>query len=567
MREIGGQGPGGGADVPILAAPPPDSMLTVLLVLATLVALWRIGRRTRYFLHVAQLDGYKAHEVAAWIGARTGTHVLRRSHLAGLAVVVAGWAVALGGWPRTGAGLAAGLWTVAFASSRLYRSDRPKKPLAWTARMRRLGVAAALLAALPLVVAAIAGGGRGAAGALTWLTALLVADFFAPYVVYLALRLTQPIETHIQEGFKDQARARIAARRDLTVVAITGSYGKTSTKAVVAELLGQRLNVLATQGSYNTPNGIALTVNNRLRDAHQVLVLEMGMRYAGDIRELCEIVRPDIAIVTSVGVAHLETMGTIEAIAREKGSLLREMTPGGTAILNGDDPRVTTMTGRESRALRVSLDPDSDADFVATDVRYDASGMTMTVREAATGETATLTTRLLGAHNATNVLLGVAVGRALGLRLRALAAAATRLTPVAHRLALREENGITILDDAFNANPVGAKGALEVLGQMAAQGTTGRRVVVTPGMVELGERQEAENRAFGREMARHVDLAILVGPRQTAPIRAGLADAGFPDDRVVVVKSLFEARDHLATWQRAGDVVLYENDLPDQYAE
>lgn len=542
-------------------------MLVALVLLATGFALWRLGRRTRYFLHVAQLEGYKANEYAAWIGARTGTHVLRRSHLVGLALVAAGWGVALAGWPRTGAGLAAGLWSVAFASSRLYRSERPKKPLAWTDRMKRLGLTTLALAALPLVVGLVAGWRHGAAGVLTWLTALLVADFFAPYLVRLALHATKPVEARVQEGFKDQARAKIAARPDLHVVAITGSYGKTSTKGVVAELLGQRMNVLATPGSYNTPNGIAITVNNLLRDDHDVLVLEMGMRYPGDIRELCEIVRPTIAIVTSVGVAHLETMGSIEAIAAEKSSLLKEMTPGGTAVLNGDDPRVAAMHGVEGRALRVSLDPASGADFTATDVAYGPTGMTMTVREAATGETAMLTTRLLGAHNALNVLLGVAVGRALGLRLRALAAAATRLRPVEHRLALREENGITILDDAFNANPVGAASALDVLGQMADRGTTGRRVVVTPGMVELGERQAEENRAFGRKMAGNVDLAILVGPKQTALIRQGLADVGFPDDRVVVVRSLFEARDHLAAWQRPGDVVLYENDLPDQYAE
>lgn len=542
-------------------------MLAFLVLLATGFALWRIGRRTRFFLHVAQLDGYKPHEVAAWVRARTGTHVLRRSHLVGLALVAVGWGVAFAGWPRTGAGLAAALWPVAFASSRLYRSDRPKKALAWTDRMKRLGLATLGLTAVPLVVGLVAGWRHGAAGVLTWLTALLVADFFAPYLVLLALRLTRPVEANIQEGFKAQARAKVAARPDLTVVAITGSYGKTSTKGVVAELLGQRFNVLATPGSYNTPNGIALTVNNLLRDDHDVLVLEMGMRYPGDIKELCEIVRPTVAIVTSVGVAHLETMGSIEAIAEEKGSLLREMTPGGTAVLNGDDMRVAAMHGVEGARLRVSLDPESGADFVATDVRYGTAGMTMTVRETATGETATLTTKLLGAHNALNVLLGVAVGRSLGLRLRALAAAATRLRPVEHRLALRQENGITILDDAFNANPVGAASALDVLGQMAERGTTGRRVVVTPGMVELGERQAEENRAFGRKMAGNVDLAILVGPKQTAPIRDGLADAGFPDDRIVVVKSLFEARDVLATWQRPGDVILYENDLPDQYAE
>ncbi|HYE57797.1 MAG TPA: UDP-N-acetylmuramoyl-tripeptide--D-alanyl-D-alanine ligase, partial [Rhodothermales bacterium] len=484
-------------------------MLTVFLVLASLFALWRIGRRTRYFLHVLQLEGYKPHEYAAWLGARTDSHVLRRSHLAGLILIVLGWAAAFAGWPRLGAGLAAGLWSVAFASSKLYRSERPKKALAWTARMKRLATAAGVLAAVPVLIGAAAGWRDGAPGALTYLSGLLVADFFAPYVVYLAGLLMKPVEASVQEGYKAQARRTLENRPDLTVVAITGSYGKTSTKFIIAELLGQRFNVLATPSSYNTPMGICLVVNNKLRSDHQVLVVEMGMRYPGDIQELCEIARPDVAVVTSVGMAHLETMGSIEAIAKEKGSLLRYMKPGGTAILNGDDERVRDMHGVEGRVLRVSLS--GTGDITGRDVRYGPEGMSLTVRDEATGEEAMLTTPLLGAHNALNLLLGVAVARALGLRLRAIAQAAGRIKPVEHRLALRQEQGVTILDDAFNSNPVGAQSAVEVLGQFK----TGRRVIVTPGMVELGERQHAENFALGEHIARHVDLAVLVGPKQT----------------------------------------------------
>ncbi len=295
-------------------------MTFLLVLLASLFAVWRIGRRSRYFLHVFQLEGYKPNEYAAWLGKRTGSHILRRSHLVGLALIVLGWALVFAGWPRTGAGIAAGLWSVAFASSRLYRSERPKKPLAWTARMKRLAWATGALAAIPVLIAVGAGRGDGPPGILTYLTGLLVADFFAPYVVYLAGLLSKPVEAQVQEGFKDQARRTLQARTDLTVVAITGSYGKTSTKFVIAELLGQRFNVLATPSSYNTPMGVCLVVNNKLRPSHQVLVVEMGMRYPGDIEELCEIARPDIAVVTSVGVAHLETMGSIEAIAAEKGS-------------------------------------------------------------------------------------------------------------------------------------------------------------------------------------------------------------------------------------------------------
>lgn len=548
-------------------------LLAFLGVLATVFAAARLVRRTRFFLHLFQLEGYKPNEYRAWVTLRRRSHVWRTSHAVGAGLLALGAGLALAGWPRLGAGLALAGWPVAFASWKLYRSVPVKKALAWTDRMKRLRTATAVvLGAVVLAFAldALAGGalarvlgagrtepGRAAAW-LVYLAGWWLADLGAPLWVYLAGLAMQPVEGRIQEGFKQQARAKIAARPDLQVVAITGSYGKTSVKFILAELLGQRYNVLATPGSYNTPMGISLVVNNQLRPEHQVLVLEMGMRYPGDIKELCEIVRPSVAVVSSVGVAHLETMGSMEAIAKEKGSLLAEMAPGGTAVLNGDDPRVAAMRGAEGRALRVSLG--GDGDVTGRDVRYGPDGMTLTVRDE-TGVEAVFTTRLLGAHNALNLLLGVAVGRVFGIRLRALAEAARRIQPVAHRLALREENGILILDDAFNSNPVGARSAVEVLGQFQ----TGRRVVVTPGMVELGAQQAEENRTFGRHIAAHADLAVIVGEVNGEAIHAGLREAGYPETQIVRAKNLYAARDYLAPWLRPGDVVLYENDLPDQY--
>jgi UDP-N-acetylmuramoyl-tripeptide--D-alanyl-D-alanine ligase len=162
----------------------------------------------------------------------------------------------------------------------------------------------------------------------------------------------------------------------------------------------------------------------------------------------------------------------------------------------------------------------------------------------------------------TNVLLAVAVGRHMGLRLRQMAHAAERIEPVEHRLQLRERGDITVIDDAFNSNPVGARNAVEILGQMGG----GRRVVVTPGMVELGKRQWAENKTFGTHIAEHdIDLAVLIGDDQTEAIREGLSAAAYPTDQVKVFSSLFEAQNFLKQYLRSGDVVLYENDLPDQY--
>jgi UDP-N-acetylmuramoyl-tripeptide--D-alanyl-D-alanine ligase len=343
---------------------------------------------------------------------------------------------------------------------------------------------------------------------------------------------------------------------------VTGSYGKTSVKFALAELLSQRFNVLATPSSYNTPMGICLVVNNRLRTEHQVLVVEMGMRYRGDIEELCELAPPDIAIVTSVGVAHLETMGSIDRIAKEKSDIIRYMKRDGTVILNADDERVLAMRELAPGAVWTVSAEGNAADIVATDIHYDHEGTSFVVRDE-TGATAEFKTPLLGQHNVLNILLGVAVGRAMGLRLRQLAHAASRLKPVEHRLELKREGAVTVIDDAFNANPVGAKNAVEVLGGF----TGGKRVIVTPGMVELGERQEEENRTFGRHIAKNVDIAILVGRGQTRPIQEGLRDEGFPEERLLVVDSLFEARDYIRAELGAGDVVLYENDLPDQYNE
>lgn len=536
-------------------------MILLFGLIATLFALWRIGRRTRYFLHVFQLEGYKPNEYAGWTAAHARPHVFRLSHALGVLLLALGWmGFAAGYGSATALALLIG-WSIAFASSRLYRKTAVKKPLAWTDRMKRQAVAVAVLDLLIVGVGAVIGARMTTlAGWWPFLAALLVADLGAPLWVLVGGLITRPIETAVQEGYKKQARAKLAARRDLHVIGITGSYGKTSVKFIVAEILRQRFNVLATPGSYNTPMGICLVINNKLRPEHQVLVLEMGMRYRGDIAELCAIARPDTAIVTSVGVAHLETMGSIEAIAGEKGSLLRHMKKGGTAILNDDDDRVTAMQGVQGETIRVSVEGREGADLTASGIAYGKEGATFTVR-AADGEEALFKTRLLGAHNVLNILLGVAVGQAFGLRLRQIAHAVARVAPVEHRLALREENGVTVIDDAFNSNPVGARNAVEILGQF----TGGRRVIVTPGMVELGARHEEENRAFGRHIAQHADLAVLVGEAQTAPIRAGLVDEKYPESQIHTAASLYDAQDFLKTILRPGDTVLYENDLPDQY--
>ncbi|HEX9659750.1 MAG TPA: UDP-N-acetylmuramoyl-tripeptide--D-alanyl-D-alanine ligase [Rhodothermales bacterium] len=535
--------------------------IAVLSVLATLLTGFHTWRRHRYYLHVLQLEGYKNREFSSWLRQQPLSTILLRRYLVAAVVILLLWAKPFfTSDTLTIVGLFA--WCLIFASARRYRTDRAKKPVVFTARLKRLLTASVALALALVVAGSIAALSATPLEAAWYLLGWLAADMLAPRTVGLAGSLMRPVEVNIQNGFKRQARERMQRQKDTTVIGITGSYGKTSVKFAIAEVLRRQFNVLETPASYNTPMGICKVINNDLEEWHRFLVLEMGARYRGDIKELCTIATPDVAVLTSIGLAHLETMGSEEAILETKGELIDCMKRGGPVVANGDDEKVMTLASRASGPVTVVSTERTDVDLRATDIRYDTSGCHFRVVDRS-GEEAEMQSLLLGRHNVLNILLGLAVGRLFGMTLRQMKHAVGGLKPVPHRLNLRKEGQLTVIDDAFNSNPVGARSAVDILSQF----DSGQRVIVTPGMIELGERQEAENHALGAFMADRVDLAILVGRRQTEPIREGLTSAGFDESRIRVVDSLFEAQAVLKEVLRAGDVVLYENDLPDHYDE
>lgn len=537
--------------------------MIVSLIIAVLFCAWRIGRRIQFFAHILQLEGYKPAHYLTWTTTRFTDVVLRTSHRLAVVwiVIVIVFSAILPTALIPGFYL---LWAATFASSRRYRRDKPKKPLVYTFRTQRLLWLSGLFSlALIVFVAIPAASIPGWRGAVLFVSGFLAADFLAPFVVYAATMVLTPIETAIQEGFKRSARAKLSERSDLDIIAVTGSYGKTSVKFAIEEVLAHKYSVLATPGSFNTPMGVCKVVNNDLTPSHQVLVLEMGIRNPGDIEELCEIATPKIAVVTSVGIAHLESMGSIEAIAEEKGSLLSFTHSDGHAILNADDEHVRLMADRFSgKTWLVSAEGHSHAHIKASNILYGPEGSSFQVEDE-TGHVMDMQTRLVGRHNVTNVLMAVAAGRIYGLRLRQIALAISKVEPIPHRLAVRSEGAVTIIDDAFNSNPVGARNAVEILGQMG----TGKRYIVTPGMIELGAKEDDENREFGRHIAVHADVAILVGEKRTHAIAEGLRDSDFPEQNIRIVNTLFEAKDILNGSLQAGDAVLFENDLPDQFNE
>ena len=296
--------------------------------------------------------------------------------------------------------------------------------------------------------------------------------------------------------------------------------------------------------------------------AHQVFVAEMGARHVGDIKELCRLVHPHHGVLTSVGPQHLDTFRTLERIKSTKYELMAAIPDGGCCFFPDDQAICRELFDKTRKEKRLcSIHPGAeDADVWATEIHVSSQGSSFMLHTM--NESILCQTRLLGEHNIQNIILAATVGLHLGMSLRQVARGISKIAPVEHRLQLIPSTGVTIIDDAFNSNPMGAKAALKVLKEF-----DGRRIIITPGMVELGAGEEAFNHDFGVMMADCVDVAILVGKKHTAPIAKGLTEAGFNAANLHVVSTLDEASAILRQIGRPGDVALFENDLPDNYSE
>ncbi|MDX1670885.1 MAG: UDP-N-acetylmuramoyl-tripeptide--D-alanyl-D-alanine ligase [Balneolaceae bacterium] len=555
------------------------SILIDLLIIAFIAVMGRHGvLRGKFFLHIFQQKGYKFNEYGRWLWNHWTSRVITHAHLLFM-FIIAGLFFLMS---RTITGSAA-VVTISlfgffwFGPFNYYRGQQ-KKPLVFTPRMIRLTIPFALFCLiLPVMTVYVAfieqqlwlegpmsGEGMTLISADIYYLALgwVLADIMVPLWVFPAALLTWPIEKRIHAHFIKLAMQKLADMPDLKVIAITGSYGKTSTKFMMRDLLEERYAVCSTPESYNTPMGICKVINDNLEARHQVLILEMGARYEGNIDELCDIAEPDISVITNIGIAHLETFGSREAIARTKSTLITRLKPGGTAVLNGDDPRVRTMAGMRDD-IEVLMAGLKQGDFTASDITYGPDG-TRFVVHTPDGQQETFRMRLIGSHNVQNMLLAVGVGSLFGLRLKTMAVAARRIEPIEHRLELKKAGDIHIIDDAFNSNPVGARNAVEILSQF----DTGRRIIITPGMIELGEMEEVKNREFGEAIGRAgLDQVILIGAERSRPIVEGIRQTGFDMEKVSVVASLEEANRIVRETVKAGDVVLYENDLPDSFNE
>jgi UDP-N-acetylmuramoyl-tripeptide--D-alanyl-D-alanine ligase len=538
-----------------------------LVVLAAAAWLWLMARIALVTARMYQIEEYEAGRLVAW--GRRRKWLLHRAVLVAAAPPAAVTVAALidpSAAPLRPV-LAAAWLAGAVVAQPAWDWLPPKKALVFTPRLRRLLATAALLALL-------AGAGVCVAVALApaWAAGVMVvalcggATLLAMVLLVAANVLNQPAEARVRRGFLRQARRRIE-QVDPLVIAVAGSYGKTSTKHILAHFLEQYAPTLATPKSFNTLMGVSRSVNDLLDEKHRTFIVEMDAYAPGEIASICALVRPRHALLTSVGPQHLERFGTIERIAAALYETLDALPASGFAVVYGGDPATAALATRARAAGRevisYGIEGDSiDLDVVASNVQITGDGSRFVWRWPTAGLEHEVTVPLLGRHQVLNVSAALATVHRLGLPLdRALRAAAS-LTPVDHRLQpVSTANAITVIDDSYNANPVGVHNGLEVLAELDAR----HRILVTPGLVELGGLEDEENRRYGEHAARVCDHVIVMDARPARALREGLRAGGMPDDRVHVVRSLAEATAVIGRVATAGDAVLFANDLPDTY--
>lgn len=391
---------------------------------------------------------------------------------------------------------------------------------------------------------------------------LMVLYLIQAYTMLISNIIIKPIEENINKGFYNEAKEKIKNREDLKVIGITGSFGKTSTKFIIGTILEEKFKVLNTPESYNTPMGLSKTINNDLTEEHQVFIAELGARNIGDIKEVSELVQPDIGVITSIGPTHLETFKNIDNITKTKFELIDELPTDGIAIYNGDNEYIKKLSQKTFKEkILYGIEDIENLQIYAEDIEVSKSGSSFTIKDKE-DHSIRCTTKLLGKHNIYNILAGVSVARVMGLSFEEIKNGIEKITPIPHRLNIIDPGtGIIIIDDAFNSNPIGAKAALEVISQFKE----GRKIIVTPGMVELGAMEEAANREFGENIGKECDYVILVGEKRTKPIYEGLMDVNFNEHNIFIVENLDQATQYIQKIAKPNDVVLFENDLPDNY--
>lgn len=445
-----------------------------------------------------------------------------------------------------------------FISNRL--KENIKIPLKYTSRIKRLILTNNIIHLIPCIIML-----------LTFdESALPVYYFILGLIAYLNLFtlilinfLNRPLEKLVALHFKREAERKLKSMTNMKVIGITGSYGKTSSKNILCDILNVKYNAFKTPANYNTPFGLMITINNYLDKYNDYFIAEMGACKKGEIKELCDLVHPTYGILTKIGLAHLETFGSEENIQKTKFELIESLPEDGIGVLNGDDEKQKDyILKNKCKIIWIGID-NHRVDCYAKDIELTYKGTKFNVKFKNLDKEYKFETKLLGRANIYNILAGIALGHELGISIKDLQSAVKKVSPVEHRLCMKKYYDINLIDDAYNANPNGCEMAVEVLSQMP-----GKKIIVTSGMIELGSKSYEKNKELGLQIASHkIDDVILIGKEQTKPIQDGLKECQFSEEHIHILNDIMDSFPLMQQLKDGDTYVLLQSDLPDTFNE
>ena len=524
----------------------------------------------RFNMHMFQLNTYMNNEQSAWL--EKNRHLQWILYFA-IALGAVRMLVPLAGLDWLTAVTDVLVWITLIVIIMVYRlliEMNSKKPLKFAPRVRRMVatiIAVNLLIILVCYAIVLIKNGKIEARNLAPLGGFLLAAVGLQLGEnMLANSINRPVEKGVNNHYINDAKRILKENPDLTIIGVTGSYGKTSVKFYLETLLRQRYRVLVTPESYNTPMGIVITIRKFLKPTHEIFVCEMGARYVGEIKEDCDLVHPHHGLITSIGPQHLDTFESMENIQKTKFELADAVPDGGILFLNGDNEYIAEELERRKGSRPLYDNPvmyhsqKIGSGYYASDIVITNHGTDFTVN-APDGESERFSMKLVGMHNVINVMGAIAVAHEFYIPLAELRIPVRRIQSVPHRMEMKNHGDVTIIDDAFNSNPIGSKAAVETLAIM-----DGMRILITPGMVELGEDEAEYNRKFGTYAADCCDRIFLVGRKHTEPIKEGILSKGFPEKHLEVFDKVEDAISRAyAVKTDKHKYILLENDLPDNY--
>ncbi|MBI2011579.1 UDP-N-acetylmuramoyl-tripeptide--D-alanyl-D-alanine ligase [Candidatus Daviesbacteria bacterium] len=445
------------------------------------------------------------------------------------------------------------------------RNLQKKHTLEWTAKAKLLFLISLLLILID-----------SAKGSLflfqnLWFSPLFIplVIFFSPIFLVVSQILLLPLEYYQKDKILNQTKLKLNNLSKLKIIAITGSFGKTSTKDILYTLLWKKFRVVKTPRSYNNPLSIASTIFELVKEDTQILIAEVGAYKKGEIKKIAKLIKPQVGIITAIAPQHLEKFGSIENIANSKFELIESLPSNGLAVLNGESEWLVNLSknapckvifygGREIIDTKISYSRYL-YQYTATDIQVSTYG-TSFLLSTPKGKIK-IEIPLIGEHYAKNFLAAATIALQLGLSLNEVRQRAKLLLPTPHRLEIKKQGNITLIDNSYNTNPESSKLSFKLLKDYPGD----QKIIITPGLIELGRQSEKENIEFGKDANKVADEIIIVGENAREFLVKGLKEANFPKEKIHIVLELKDGLNLLSQIGKPNAIVLLENDLPDNY--